>query len=224
MANILETAMTLLFDRQKDDQSPKARRKAWREEPESRSDFERELGEMITHLHNVPSILIWVPFNESWGQYDAARIGALIKSQDPTRLVDDASGWHDQGTGDFSSRHTYIVSLKKPRKNYRRVYFISEYGGYNCQFSEHLWNENSQFGYKMFKDNNALDTAYQKLILTQLIPLISEGLGAAVYTQLSDVEIESNGLFTYDRKVLKFDADSIKRLNNQIYTVFKEEE
>jgi beta-galactosidase/beta-glucuronidase len=224
MANSFETLTAMLFNRHKDDKSVRSRSKAWRQEQESRTDFERELLEMLNHLHNVPSILIWVPFNESWGQFDAERIGAWVKDHDPGRLVDDASGWYDQGSGDFNSRHTYMVKLKKPSKKDPRVYFISEYGGYNCQIQEHLWDTTSKFGYKMLDGPDALNKAYRNLILTQLIPLIKEGLGGAVYTQLSDVEIESNGFFTYDRKLLKFDAGSIRELNEAIYKTFAEQE
>ncbi len=224
MATNSDIALAMLFNRHKGDTTPKARKKAWREDAESRANFEQELTAVVDHLYNVPSILIWVPFNESWGQFDATRIGEQVKSQDPTRLVDETSGWYDQGTGDFASRHTYFVKLKKPPKKDRRVYFVSEYGGYNCQFPGHLWDETSKFGYKMFKNEVALEAAYQQLILAQLVPLISEGLGAAVYTQLSDVEIESNGFFTYDRKILKIKAETIRRLNDEIYAIFKEKE
>jgi beta-galactosidase/beta-glucuronidase len=224
MASNLETAKAMLLNRHKIDTTPKARKKAWREDPESRADFEGELRQMIDHLYNAPSILIWVPFNESWGQFGAARIGRQVKAQDHTRLVDDASGWYDQGTGDFASRHTYFAKLKKPPRGDRRVHFISEYGGYNWQSRGHLWDETGKFGYKAFEDRESLEVAYQLLIRSQLVPLISMGLSAAVYTQFSDVEIESNGFYTYDRKVAKIEADVVKRLNDEIYAVFKKEE
>jgi beta-galactosidase/beta-glucuronidase len=216
-----ETVATVLLNRHRKDTSKKALQKTWREPPESREDFERELGEMIDHLCSAPCVAVWVPFNEAWGQYDAARIADVVKERDPSRLVDHASGWQDQGAGDFYSRHTYIIKLRRPPKGDERIYFISEYGGYNFQEVGHLWDETSKFGYKMFKSKKALDEAYAGLIRKQLIPLISKGLGAAVYTQFSDVEIESNGLFTYDRESLKIDRELLVELNNEIYQAFE---
>jgi len=221
MASDLEILLTLTSDRQKKDTTSKAYKKSWRDVDESRKDFENELMGMISHLYNVPSILIWVPFNESWGQFDAARISNLVKEQEPTRLLDHASGWYDQSAGDFNSKHRYILKLRKPSSADERVYFISEYGGYSYRPPGHLWDESSNFGYRKFRDKNALADAYTRLIRREVIPLIPEGLGAAAYTQLSDVEIECNGYFTYDRKMLKIEADLIKKLNKEIYAAFK---
>jgi beta-galactosidase/beta-glucuronidase len=219
-----EVIMVVTLNRHRKDTTKKALKKAWRGTPDSREDFERELFEVMDHLHNAPSISIWVPFNESWGQYEAARIAELVKERDPSRLIDHASGWLDQGVGDFNSRHTYVIKLKPPSKKDERIYFISEYGGYNYQEKDHLWDDTSKFGYKMFKDKKALADAYARLIREQLIPLIPRGLGAAVYTQFSDVEIESNGYFTYDRKVLKIDQELVSSLNQEIYEAFKDAE
>jgi beta-galactosidase/beta-glucuronidase len=215
-------AYVMMFNRHKKDTTAKAQRKSWRESAESRADFERELLEMIEHLYNAPSIVIWVPFNESWGQYDAARIAGLVKHNDGTRLIDHVSGWFDQGVGDFCSRHTYFIKLKRPPRKDTRIYFVSEYGGYIYQQPGHLWDEKSKFGYRLYKNAESLNEAFSKLIREQLIPLISRGLGAAVYTQFSDVEIESNGLFTYDREVLKFDEQQVQALNEEIYSAFEE--
>ena len=220
MLSDIEVAMVVALNRHREDTTEKALGKTWRDSAESRDDFERELTEVIDHLHGGPCILIWVPFNEAWGQYDAARIAGLVRRHDSTRLVDHASGWQDQGAGDFNSRHTYRIKLRRPSKKDARIYFISEYGGYNFQEKSHLWDEDSKFGYKMFKDKEALAEAYAGLIRRQLIPLISRGLGAAVYTQFTDVEIESNGLFTYDRKILKIDPEQISSLNREIYQAF----
>lgn len=223
-AGLAETLSTMAYGKKKSDTTNRFYQRAWREDPESRQDFENESLAMMDHLFNAPSLLIWVPFNESWGQFDAARIASEVKSRDPSRLVDHASGWFDQGAGDFCSRHTYVMKLKKPPRKDSRVYFISEYGGYNCQIDDHLWDASSKFGYKMLKNTHALEDAYTSLIRQQLIPLIAKGLGAAVYTQFSDVEIESNGLFSYDRKVLKISADIVKTLNNEIYDAFRHSE
>jgi beta-galactosidase/beta-glucuronidase len=219
-----EIIMVVTLNRHRKDTTKKALQKAWRDTADSRDDFERELSEVVDHLHNAPSISIWVPFNESWGQYDASRIAELVRQHDASRLIDHASGWLDQGAGDFYSRHTYVIKLKPPSKKDDRIYFISEYGGYNFQEKGHLWDEKSKFGYKMFKGKVALEEAYTKLIRNQLIPLIPLGLGAAVYTQFSDVEIESNGFFTYDRKILKIDREKMSALNQEIYSAFDKAE
>ncbi|MFT7130810.1 MAG: beta-galactosidase/beta-glucuronidase [Gammaproteobacteria bacterium] len=223
-ASLPETLSTMANGKKKSDTTKRFYQRAWRESAESRLDFENESSAMIDHLFNATSILIWVPFNESWGQFDAARIAQEVKTRDPSRLVDHASGWFDQGAGDFCSRHTYVMKLKKPPRKDTRVYFISEYGGYNCQIDGHLWDSGSKFGYKMLKNTGALEEAYTALIRQQLIPLITKGLGAAVYTQFSDVEIESNGLFSYDRKVLKIPASTLNTLNNEIYDAFRNRE
>jgi len=187
----------------------------------SRQNFESELDEMIIHLRNHPSIVIWCPFNESWGQFDSWRIYKHVKSIDPTRLVDHVSGWHDQGCGDFLSVHTYKSKLTAPSANDRRAYFITEYGGYNYIDKDHLWRDDDEYGYKYFSTAKKLNRAYESLITDQVIPLIDKGLCGVIYTQLSDVEIETNGIFTYDRKVLKFDSEKTKALNNEIQERFK---
>lgn len=187
---------------------------------ESRENFEVELYKMTRHLHNHPSIVIWCPFNESWGQFDSWRIFKSIKNSDPSRLVDHASGWHDQGCGDFLSIHTYVHDLKSPPLNDKRAYFISEYGGYNFIDKDHLWRDNDVFGYRYFDTIEELMDAYEHLIIRQVLPLIEKGLCGVIYTQLSDVEIETNGLFTYDRKVLKFDNNRMKALHKRINDTF----
>jgi len=219
-----EATLVIVFNRHRKDTTRKALQKTWRDSEESRQDFERELFEVMDHLHSVPSICVWVPFNESWGQYEAARIGEIVKKRDPSRLVDHASGWQDQAAGDFYSRHTYVIKLKRPPRKDERIYFISEYGGYNLQEKGHLWDEENKFSYRVYKDRKALAEAYAKLIRNQLIPLIAKGLGAAVYTQFTDVEIESNGFFTYDREILKIDREHVLALNREIYEAFDKTE
>ena len=221
MAGMLKTFLTMAFDLKRSDKTESSLKKARRISAESRSMYETELLDMINHLKNHPSVIMWIPFNESWGQFDSERIQKLVEQYDPTRPVDPVSGWYDQGNGDFRSRHTYFMKLKrKPRKD-TRVYFISEYGGYNLPERGHQWDENRRFGYRSCKTKQALESAYKSLITQQLIPLIKEGLGAAVYTQLSDVEIENNGIYSYDRKVLKLDAQLVKSLNEAIYREFR---
>jgi len=177
-----------------------------REDPENRLEFQEELKEMVQTLYNCPCIAVWVPFNESWGQFDAIRIGKWVKTLDPTRLVDHASGWFDQGGGDFQSRHVYVKPLSA-RVPDDRILAVTEFGGYTMQVDGHVYTESKRFGYGHFKDQAGLTAAYLRLLDEQVKPLISKGLCAAVYTQTTDIETEINGYLTYDRKVEKMDPD-----------------
>ena len=165
-----------------------------------RKEWTKECLDTVDYLYNVPSIATWVPFNEGWGQFDANRIARLIKAKDPTRPVDHASGWFDQGGGDFKSVHNYfrkLSVLKGPR-----AYVLSEYGGYACRIPGHSSVERI-YGYRQYPTKEEFSIAYHKLINRSLKPLIEKGLCGAVYTQVSDVEEEVNGLLTYDRKICK---------------------
>ena len=170
-----------------------------RTDPDSRDSFRQELEEMIRQLQNCPCIVLWVPFNEGWGQFDAKQITRLVRKLDPTRLIDHASGWHDQGVSDVRSLHVYFKPYRfRPDKKGRAV-VLSEFGGYNLPVAGHTWNEKN-FGYKGYQTPEALGEAVWKLYETQIIPARKAGLAADVYTQLSDVEDEVNGFVTYDRK------------------------
>jgi hypothetical protein len=172
-----------------------------RREQEGRDAWEEECKGMIEHLYNVPSISTWVPFNEAWGQFDAARIAGDVKKQDLTRTVDHASGWFDQKAGDFNSVHNYFRKLRV-HDDKKRAFVISEYGGFACHIKGHS-SVDRCFGYKKYDDLEELAKAFRALIEEEIYPLVEEGLSGAVYTQLSDVEEEVNGLVTYDRKVVK---------------------
>ncbi len=179
---------------------------------ESREQFEEELYQMVDHLYNITSIGMWVPFNECWGQFDAARIAKDLKAYDSTRLIDHASGWLDQGVGDFVSFHRYNKPLYNPKHRNGRGVFLSEYGGYTLSIPNHIWTD-KVFGYGAKESQKELNEAYSKLIQEELLPLKDQGCCAAVYTQWTDVEKEINGFYTYDRKVLKFDADLLRKMN-----------
>ncbi len=105
---------------------------------------------MVDHLYNIPSIAVWVPFNESWGQFHANETASWLKKYDPTRLVDHASGWFDQGGGDFQSRHIYFKKLFRPKPD-QRAFIISEFGGYSLIVPDHLWEEDKKFGYRFYE-------------------------------------------------------------------------
>lgn len=184
-----------------------------RNEKANRDNYKKELKEMIDSLYNVPSIGMWVPFNEAWGQFDAAATAEWVRKYDPTRCVDHASGWYDQGIGDIKSVHIYFRKLRIPKGINGRTVVISEYGGYSLLEKGHVWREDKEFGYKKFKTRNGLLVAYTSLINNQLKPLVQKGVSAAVYTQLTDVETEINGLITYDREIVKMDIDILNELN-----------
>ena len=189
-----------------------------RDKPEWRQEFKDELFGMIDNLYNCVSICCWVPFNEGWGQFDAKEIGTAIKNYDPSRFVDHASGWHDQGGPEFKSIHKYILPVHAPtaRRTAGRPIVLSEYGGYSWNIVEHAWNPKRSFGYIMFKNSEKLSAAYKRLHESQVIPLINKGLCATVYTQVSDVEFEVNGIYSYDRKILKLDADTVRAVNAKL--------
>ena len=178
-----------------------------REDEDARREWEAELAEMIDYLKFFPSIAIWCAFNEGWGQFDSERIAQSIHDQDPTRLVDAASGWFDQGAGDFISVHNYFRRLKVTAPEWKqhrktRAFLLSEYGGFSCRIEGHSSVERI-FGYKRCETKEEFAKAYEKLYKKSLLPLRKKGLSGAIYTQVSDVEEEVNGILTYDRKVLK---------------------
>ena len=182
-----------------------------RDDMEGRARYETELNEMIELLYNCPCIAMWVPFNEGWGQFDAARIAAKIMNMDPTRTVDHASGWHDQKIGETKSLHVYFKKYEfKPDKLGRAV-LLSEFGGYNLRCEGHCFNSKN-FGYKRFKSEKELQKALDSLYSGEIRPAYEQGLAAAVYTQLTDVEDEVNGLMTYDRKVVKLKPEVVRNI------------
>ena len=186
-----------------------------RQAEEGRREYENELKEMIGQLYNCPCVVLWVPFNEGWGQFDAEKAVQLIRSLDDTRPIDHASGWHDQGAGDFKSSHVYFVPYRFRRDDRGRAVILSEFGGYALRLPGHCWNE-ANFGYKKLKDRDALWQAYQQLYQREILPVIPQGLCATVYTQLTDVEDECNGVLTYDRRQVKLPKDELIALNQQI--------
>lgn len=173
--------------------------------PESISQFEKEYLAMIDQFYNHPSIVVWVPFNEGWGQFDTARITALTKEYDPTRLVDSASGWTDRGTGDLYDIHSY-PGPGDPKFEENRATVIGEFGGLGWAIEGHLWIDEGNWGYRNYDSADELRKQYEDLI-RRLKPLIDDGVAAAIYTQTTDVEIEVNGLLTYDREIDKLGAE-----------------
>jgi len=191
-----------------------------RENELGRKEYYRELKEMIRHLYNYPSIAAWVPFNEGWGQFDAARATTLIRKLDPNRLVDEASGWFDQHGGDMYSIHNYWRKLKvKPRED--RVVALTECGGYSYRMENRSYCD-EVYGYRKYYSKQELTEGVAGLWEQELIPNIKNGLSATVYTQVSDVEEEVNGLVTYDRGEVKVTEQEIKDVNQKLYDVFEQ--
>ena len=166
---------------------------------------------MVNTLYNCPCIAMWVIFNEGWGQFDAKALTESLRFVDNTRTIDHASGWHDQGGGDVRSEHVYFRPYRyRPDKKGRAV-VLSEFGGYACRVEEHVFNSKS-FGYKKHNTAAQLEAALEGLYRREIRPAKEQGLAAAVYTQLSDVEDELNGLMTYDRAVVKIEPERMRRI------------
>ena len=185
----------------------------------SRSDFAKAnylftMESTVDLLKNHPSIVVWTIFNEGWGQFNTKDVYERLKQLDESRLIDANSGWIDQGVGDFSSHHVYFI---KPRlhSDHKRILSLSEFGGYSYKENGHTMMDKA-FGYKKLETKEKLEIALRKLFEEQIIPLKKEGLAVAVYTQLSDVEEEINGLLTYDRQVQKVDLEVMKELNAKL--------
>lgn len=187
-----------------------------RKSPKSREEYMTETKEMVELLYNYPSIVMWVPFNEGWGQFDSKKVLQMIEGMDPTRTVDHASGWFDQGIGSIKSIHCYFRKIRI--KTGKRAVVLSEFGGYSHLIEHHSFG-NKVYGYRKYKTRNGLTKGYQSLYEDQIFPAVKTGLAAAVYTQVSDVEDEVNGLFTYDRKIIKIKPTVIKAINQKLRNI-----
>jgi hypothetical protein len=174
-----------------------------------KSQFETELRAMLAHLHNHPSIVLWVPFNEGWGQFDTARITDMVKSADPSRPVTSASGWTDEGTGDTLDLHHYPQPAAPPPQP-RRASILGEFGGLGLPLEGHLWQTEKNWGYQGWTDPEPVTAEFETVWRRAWQYHRDTGLSAAVYTQTTDVESETNGLYTYDRKVLKLNAERVR--------------
>ena len=170
---------------------------------DEKKQFRTELKAMIDHLRFFPCIYCWVPFNEGWGQHDTNDVLKWVKEYDPSRLVNGPSGWTDRGYGDMKDMHSYPgPGMFPPVPD--RVSVLGEFGGLGLPVAGHLWKDQGNWGYRTYKTTEELRDNYRRL-MQRLHTLIGKGLSAAVYTQTTDVEVEVNGLLTYDREVLKLD-------------------
>ena len=188
-----------------------------RAKPVGREEYAHELADTVQALRCHPCIACWVPFNEGWGQFDAGKAVQALRALDGTRLVDEASGWFDQGGGDVHSLHNYFYPLRiRPQK---RTVALSEYGGIAWPMPGHE-PPRKTYGYGTAKDRQELTARYKKLQLKTVLPQLEKGLSALVYTQLTDVEDEVNGLFTYDRAAVKPDANAVRSVNAALAAEF----
>jgi len=180
--------------------------------------FETEAELTIGQLYNHPCVCYYTVFNEGWGQYDADRLYEKFKALDPSRIFDTTSGWFTENKSDVKSEHVYFKKVSLTPDDLPLV--LSEFGGYSCKIDGHSFNLDKNYGYRFFNEKDELMTALESLYLSEIVPMIRSGLCAAVLTQLSDVEDETNGLFTYDRQVLKIDRKRMKAIADKLFCTF----
>lgn len=188
-----------------------------REDKKGRDFFIKDNLKLQRDLYNHPSIIAYTIFNEAWNQFDSMENYTRFKESDPTRLYDTTSGWVDFGYSDFYSIHNYFFkhTLRKDPYKKNRPYLISEYGGYALMMEDHYFGRKKSYGYRSYKDLNEISKAYEALNIGQILPLIKGGLVGCIYTQVSDVEDEINGLFTFDRMKMKIRKESIIKVNKE---------
>ena len=180
--------------------------------------FERSCEETLRLLYNHPCVCYYTIFNEGWGQYDADRLYEACKGIDPSRIFDSTSGWFEEKKSDVKSEHVYFKKLDL--KESERPLVLSEFGGYSLKITDHSFNLGNTYGYRFFHDEEAFTSALEALYTEEIVPMIERGLCASILTQVSDVEDETNGLLTYDRQVLKIDAERMRKISTAVFTAF----
>ena len=188
----------------------------------TRKAYEEGMESTVKALGEFPCIVGWTVFNEGWGQFCSQEMYEKMKSLDSSRFADTASGWFSGAESDVESQHIYFKPIKI-KKAYDKPLIISEFGGYACRVEGHIFNTENEYGYKSFKTTKELEDAFVALYENEIIPAIAKGLCCTVYTQVSDVEDETNGLLTYDRKICKVDKERIKALSDKLYEAFQKE-
>jgi hypothetical protein len=180
--------------------------------------YRTEWNAVINFLFNSPCIIVWVPFNESWGQFKTAEITAWTMKQDPSRLVNSASGGNFHETGHILDLHNYPgpVMAKPEIFGSKQALVLGEFGGLGLPVEDHTWLNKDNWGYRTFADADTLFKTYDSY-LKRLLPFIERGLSAAVYTQTTDVEVETNGLMTYDRNVIKMPEPKLREASQRLY-------
>ncbi len=168
------------------------------------------MEQTVRQLSNHPSILYWTIFNEGWGQFDSGAAYRKLKQLDSTRWVDSASGWFFPKESDVTSHHVYFRPYRFKPSGKPTV--LSEFGGYVFRPEGHLFNPDKTYGYRFFKSQTEYQSAVKTLYRSEILPAIKKGLCAAIYTQLSDVEDETNGILSYDRQLEKLVPDAMQAL------------
>ena len=181
----------------------------------ARAQFESDMEKTVSRLYNHPSICYWTIFNEGWGQFCSSQMYHKLKKLDSTRIIDSASGWFFGGESDVRSEHVYFKPYKFKRDS--KPVVLSEFGGYCLRVDGHIFNLSSEYGYKKIASAQELQKEICALYERDVVPAVKKGLCAAVYTQVSDVEDEINGILTYDRKICKLDGGIMRRLADKIY-------
>ena len=186
--------------------------------PESEAIYRKEWSAIMAGLYDFPCIVVWTPFNEAWGQFKTVNITEWTMKNDPSRLVNSASGGNYYETGHIIDLHHYPdpAMVRADVFGRKQALVLGEFGGLGLPLEGHTWQAKNNWGYKTFTDPDTLFRSYSSFI-NALKPLIQKGLSAAVYTQTTDVEVECNGLMTYDRKVIKMPADRLKALHQKLY-------
>lgn len=185
-----------------------------RSSKKGRNEYYADMSATISFLYNIPCVAVWVTFNEGWGQFDALEAERRLRLEDNTRTIDSASGWFDQNGGDLKSHHIYFTPFRFKAERERAV-VLSEFGGYAYGVKEHMCCDKI-YGYRKYTSPKLLTHNYRLLFEKKILPNIPNSLSAAIYTQLSDIEEEINGLLTYDRKVLKINEGTVHKLNIQM--------
>jgi hypothetical protein len=185
---------------------------------ESEKIYRTEWNAIIEYLYNFPCIVVWVPFNESWGQFKTAEITKWTMEKDPSRLVNSASGGNFHEVGHILDLHNYPepVMAKPEVFGSTQALVLGEFGGLGLPLEGHTWLDKNNWGYRTFQNADTLFKTYAGY-LEQMVPFIKRGLSAAIYTQTTDVEIECNGLLTYDRKVVKVPENKLKEATRKMY-------
>ena len=181
---------------------------------ETRQNFVKAMEGTVRQLANHPSICYWTIFNEGWGQFCADAMYESLKKLDDSRFIDSTSGWFHQKRSDVDSLHIYFKKLKLGKED--KPQMLSEFGGYAYKIKEHSFNTEKTYGYALYDDREKFVAAVRSLYKDQLLPLVKKGLCGAIYTQVSDVEDETNGFFTYDRAVLKVKPEELKDLAEKL--------
>ena len=173
------------------------------------------MKETVSYLYNSPCICLWTIFNEGWGQFDSKDNEILLRKMDNTRFIDNTSGWFDQKDSSLNSVHIYFKKLKIKFDD--RPTLLSEFGGYSYKIDSHSYNLSKTYGYKKFTSKESFENAFYNLYINEVVPLLKKGLCASIYTQVSDVEDETNGLLTYDRKILKVDKEKCLEIAKKLH-------